>query len=294
MAGGSFFTLLDDIASVLDDVAAMTKIAAKKTSGVLGDDLALNAQQVTGVNANREIPVILAVAKGSALNKIILIPIALFISSFFPALITPLLMVGGGFLCFEGFEKIWHIIRSNKEHDDRHKKDHRTHLSASTEELLQLEQDKIKGAIRTDFILSAEIVVISLGTVADRALSIQVAVLCGIGALMTIGVYGLVSAIVKIDDVGLYLISKKTTMSLAIGQGLLTFAPLLMKTLSVSGTIAMFLVGGGIISHGLHIGLAEDSLVMGSGFELLVGFSAGGIIFCCYQGVSALISKIKN
>lgn len=252
----SLLTLLDDIATILDDVAAMTKIATRKTAGVLGDDLALNAQQVTGVKADRELPVVWAVAKGSALNKVILVPLALAISAVAPWLVTPLLMLGGLYLCFEGVEKLSHKFL----HPQQAEEDKRKLIDAVADEkvdLVELEKNKIKGAIRTDFILSAEIIVISLGTVAASTFSVRVATLIAISAIMTIGVYGLVACIVKLDDLGIYL-SKPAdgrtpnVISSAIGRGILWFAPLLMKFLSIVGTAAMFIVGGGILTHGFH------------------------------------------
>ena len=249
----SLLLLLDDIAAVLDDVAVMTKLAAKKTAGVLGDDLALNAQQVAGVKADRELPVVWAVAKGSALNKLILVPAALAISALLPWLITPLLMLGGAFLCFEGVEKLAHKFLHSKAEEEAH---HREHVQAVADpqiDLVAFERDKVKGAIRTDFILSAEIIVISLGTVAAASFMQQFAVLVGISAIMTVGVYGLVAGIVKLDDAGLYLSRQASTAAQAMGRGLLWFAPWLMKALSVAGTAAMFLVGGGILVHGLPV-----------------------------------------
>jgi predicted DNA repair protein MutK len=248
----SLLALLDDIATILDDVSVMTKVAAKKTAGVLGDDLALNAEQVSGVRAARELPVVWAVAKGSVRNKLILVPAALAISAFLPWAVTPLLMVGGLFLCYEGFEKVTHKLLHGKSQDDAHHVAHRAALAQSRESLLAVEKDKIQGAIRTDFILSAEIIVIALGTVAGRALSVQVGVLCGIGALMTVGVYGLVAGIVKLDDLGLHLSRMATAAAVATGRAILAAAPWLMKFLSVAGTAAMFLVGGGILVHGFH------------------------------------------
>ncbi|MBO6152213.1 MAG: DUF808 domain-containing protein [Acinetobacter sp.] len=242
----SLLILLDDIAAVLDDVAVMSKMAAKKTAGVLGDDLALNAQQVSGVRSDRELPVVWAVAKGSFINKLILVPLALLISVVAPWLINPLLMIGGLFLCYEGVEKVLHSL---------HHKKAKTEEEASTElevietDLATFEKDKVKGAVRTDFILSAEIVVISLGTVATAAFGTKVMVLSVIAILMTIGVYGFVAMIVKIDDLGLYLTKQASSAKQTIGRGLLAFAPKLMKTLTIVGTIAMFLVGGGIITH---------------------------------------------
>lgn len=242
----SLLILLDDIAAVLDDVAVMSKMAAKKTAGVLGDDLALNAQQVSGVRAERELPVVWGVAKGSFINKLILVPLALLISVVAPWLINPLLMIGGLFLCYEGVEKVLHSLKHKKA----------TTEEGAQEELEQIETDlatfekvKIKGAIRTDFILSAEIVVISLGTVATAAFGTKVMVLSVIAVIMTVGVYGFVAMIVKIDDLGLYLTQQASNVKQSIGRGLLAFAPKLMKTLTIVGTVAMFLVGGGIISH---------------------------------------------
>lgn len=253
MAVGSLLVLLDDIAVVLDDVAVMTKVAAKKTAGLLGDDLALNAEQVTGVSAERELPVVWAVTKGSFINKIILVPVALLISYFIPWLITPLLMIGGAFLCYEGFEKVLHyILHPNK----AHQKELRKTAINSPSELMAFEKDKIKGAIRTDFILSAEIIVVALGTVTDASFTQQIIVVSGIAFLMTVGVYGLVAGIVKLDDAGIYLIKKQgmntwRKLQRAVGQLLLSFAPMLMRVLTVLGTAAMFLVGGSIINHGL-------------------------------------------
>lgn len=248
MAGSSLLTLIDDIASVLDDVALMSKVAAKKTAGVLGDDLALNAQQVTGVSAERELPVVWAVAKGSFRNKLILVPAALLIGTFAPWAVIPLLMLGGAFLCFEGFEKLAHkyLHDSAAEHEElRHA------LSDPQVDLLAFEKDKIAGAIRTDFILSAEIIVITLGTVAGEPFIKQLSVLALIAVVMTIGVYGLVAGIVKLDDAGLYLSRKTSSLLRGVGNLLLSAAPWLMKSLSVIGTAAMFMVGGGILSHGI-------------------------------------------
>jgi predicted DNA repair protein MutK len=298
MAASSLLALIDDIAMLLDDVATMTKVAArqsaasaddvaamtqlaaKKTAGVLGDDLALNAQQVTGVKADRELPVVWAVAKGSLLNKVILVPAALVISAIAPWMITPLLMLGGLFLCFEGAEKLLHTYLQIN--DD--KEAHHAHLAqaVANEEinLLEFEQDKIKGAIRTDFILSAEIIVITLGTAAAASFGQQLAVLVGISVIMTVGVYGLVGAIVKIDDAGLYLIKQGNSALKALGQGLLAFAPLLMKTLSVLGTAAMFLVGGGILLHGIPaLGHAVEDWFLGMGWVTdLLSNLAGGVV----------------
>jgi uncharacterized protein len=258
MAGASLLTLLDDIATVLDDVAVMTKVAAKKTAGVLGDDLALNAEQVSGVRAERELPVVWAVAVGSVKNKLILVPLALVLSALAPWAIMPLLMIGGAYLCFEGFEKIAHPwLHSKAEDAAEHEK--LTHALAQPDvDMVAYEKEKIKGAIRTDFVLSGEIIIITLGTVASAPFTTQLAVLAGIGAIMTVGVYGFVGLIVKLDDIGFYL--KRTAASgnglgvmNVIGNGLVGFAPWLMKALTVVGTVAMFLVGGGILTHGVPV-----------------------------------------
>lgn len=246
MAGSSLLALIDDIATLLDDVSVLTKVAAKKTAGVLGDDLALNAQQVAGVSADRELPVVWAVAKGSLVNKAILVPVALAISAVSALLVTILLMAGGAYLCFEGVEKLAHKFLHPADPDDA---DRRAARLDPNVDLLALEREQVKGAIRTDFILSAEIIVITLGSVADTDFVTRLTVLAGIGLLMTIGVYGLVAGIVKLDDAGLYLSQQQGAFARALGRGLLSFSPMLMKVLSVGGTIAMFLVGGGIVSH---------------------------------------------
>ena len=255
MAGTSLLALIDDISTILDDMSVMTKVAAKKTTGVLGDDLALNAQQVAGVKAERELPVVWAVAKGSFVNKAILVPAALAISALAPWAVTPLLMLGGAFLCFEGFEKLAHKYLHSATEDAAHHAELAHALEDPEVDLVALEKDKIKGAVRTDFILSAEIIVITLGTVAAASFGKQLAVLAGIAILMTIGVYGLVAGIVKLDDGGLYLSRQPgdgfARVQRAIGHGILRAAPYLMKTLSVVGTAAMFLVGGGILVHGM-------------------------------------------
>ena len=251
MAGSSLLALIDDIASVLDDVAVLTKVATKKTAGVLGDDLALNAQQVTGVTADRELPVVWAVAKGSLLNKAILVPAALLISAFAPWAVTPLLMLGGAFLCFEGVEKLAHKLLHAKTDDEAARAQRQQALADPKIDPVAFEKDKVKGAVRTDFILSAEIIAITLGTVADAAFTTQVVVLVGIALLMTAGVYGLVAGIVKLDDAGLALSRSASSGLRSLGRGILAAAPWLMKFLSVAGTAAMFLVGGGILVHGV-------------------------------------------
>ena len=297
----SLLILLDDIATILDDVAVMSKMAAKKTAGVLGDDLALNAQQVSGVRTDRELPVVWAVAKGSFVNKLILVPAALLISVVAPWLITPLLMIGGLFLCYEGVEKVLHSLHHKKAKTEEEASQE---LTAIETDMATFEKDKVKGAIRTDFILSAEIVVISLGTVAAATFSTKVMVLSIIAILMTVGVYGFVAMIVKIDDLGLYLTQQASSFKQTIGRGLLAFAPKLMKTLTFVGTIAMFLVGGGIISHGvplLHhftegsVDYAEHIPTVGSIvgaltptlINLVIGFVAGLIVL-------AIVSLIKK
>ncbi|MGE4407427.1 DUF808 domain-containing protein [Pseudomonas sp.] len=272
----SLLALIDDIASVLDDVSVMTKVAAKKTAGVLGDDLALNAQQVAGVKADRELPVVWAVAKGSLRNKAILVPAALLISAFAPWAITPLLMLGGAFLCYEGFEKLAHRFL----HDDRaaHAETAKA-LADPAVDMVAFEQSKIGGAIRTDFILSAEIIAITLGTVAGASFSQQVTVLVGIAILMTLGVYGLVAGIVKLDDLGLALSRRAGALASAIGRGILGVAPWLMKSLSIIGTAAMFMVGGGILTHGIR---AVHRLIESSAQDALglpyVGVVLGGLL----------------
>ena len=302
MAAGSLLALLDDIATILDDVSVMTQVAAKKTAGVLGDDLALNAQQVSGVHAERELPVVWAVAKGSFLNKLILVPSALAVSYFAPWLITPLLMAGGAYLCFEGFEKVAHKLLMSK-HDNIEQ--HTILANAITnakEDLVVLEKEKIKGAIRTDFILSAEIIVIALGTVAAASFSQQASVVAIVAIVMTVGVYGLVACIVKLDDLGLYLMLKKgksfyKQIQRKLGKYLLAFAPKLMRTLSVVGTLAMFMVGGSIIGHGIpaihHWSESMTELIPSLAFiasiviDALVGLIVGAICL----GLFTLVNK---
>lgn len=295
----TLLALLDDISTILDDVATMTKVAARKTAGVLGDDLALNAQQVTGVHADRELPVVWAVAKGSLVNKAILVPAALLISWAAPWLITPLLMLGGAFLCFEGFEKLaYRFLRSKAEVEAENRKTLQA-LADPAVDLVAFEKDKIKGAVRTDFILSAEIVVITLGSVAAASLTQRVTVLVGISLLMTVGVYGLVAGIVKLDDLGLRLQRGASALGRGIGAGLLRAAPWLMKTLSVVGTAAMFMVGGGILLHGWSAGAhavqawgASWGVLLGGVTEALagtgVGVVAGALVLALVTGVQRL------
>jgi predicted DNA repair protein MutK len=303
MPAAGLLAVLDDIATVLDDVALLTKVAAKKTAGVLGDDLALNAEQVGGVRAERELPVVWAVAKGSLLNKAILVPAALGISGVAAWAVTPLLMVGGGYLCFEGVEKLFHELEHGKDEDEEQHAElllaqlAQPNADLTAPDLVAIEREKVRGAIRTDFVLSAEIVVISLGTVADATFLTRVVVLSGVGVLMTAGVYGLVAAIVKLDDAGLYLARRGRAaggsgrLLRGLGAFLLGLAPRLMKLLSVVGTAAMFLVGGSILMHGLH-GVqhwVEQStaklpalpglvLLTSSLIEMLIGAAAGALL----------------
>jgi hypothetical protein len=296
----SLFALIDDIATLLDDVALLSKVAAQKTAGVLGDDLALNAQQVSGVAAERELPVVWAVGKGSLLNKAILVPAALLLSLTVPWLITPLLMLGGAYLCFEGFEKLAHSFLHRADHPDDLSDELLQALNDPAVDLVALERDKIKGAIRTDFVLSAEIIAITLGTVQMHGWPTQLMVLAGVAFIMTVGVYGLVAGIVKIDDLGLYLSRlpvRGSRWKQGLGLWLLDAAPWLMKTLSVVGTAAMFLVGGGILSHGLpwmhhlseslnaafvaNVGVAASALgpVLSLGLDALAGVVCGALVF---------------
>lgn len=312
MAGLSLLALLDDIASVLDDVALMTKIAAKKTAGVLGDDLALNAEQVSGVSADRELPVVWKVAKGSFRNKAILVPAALLISAIAPWLITPLLLIGGLFLCFEGAEKIVHSLSAKPAAvgADETTENTEGHLPLNDVSLEEYEDQKVKGAIRTDFILSAEIIVIALGTVQSQPLSTQLLVVSLIAITMTVGVYGLVAGIVKMDDAGLYLVKNNREKSLKriIGNGLLSFAPKLMKSLATIGTIAMFLVGGSIVVHSIpdshvmlhHLLTTLPAAAQSNGLitwlvpviiDALTGITAGFIVLTVVMGTQKLTGK---
>lgn len=305
MAASSLLTLIDDIATILDDVAVMTKVAARKTAGVLGDDLALNAQQVSGVKPDRELPVVWAVAKGSALNKLILVPAALAISAFIPWAIVPLLMLGGAFLCYEGFEKLAHKFLHSASEDQAHHQELLEAVADPAVDLVAFERDKIKGAVRTDFILSAEIIVISLGTVADADFTRQFLVLSSISLVMTVGVYGLVAGIVKIDDAGLHLSRASDAFRRGVGRALVGFAPYLMKTLSIVGTAAMFMVGGGILVHGvplLHHGVEDAAAFLGTLpaggvlaavtptlLNALIGIVAGGLVLLGVTLVQRLI-----
>jgi predicted DNA repair protein MutK len=298
MAGSSLLVLVDDIATVLDDVALMSKMAAKKTAGVLGDDLALNAQQVSGVRAEREIPVVWAVAKGSFVNKLILVPSALAVSAFVPWLVTPLLMVGGAYLCFEGFEKLAHKFLHSKAEDEVEHAQLTEALADPATDLVAYEKDKIKGAIRTDFILSAEIIAITLGTVATASLTQQVIVMSGIAIVMTVGVYGLVAGIVKLDDLGLWLTQKPGQLAKKIGSAILSAAPYMMKTLSVVGTAAMFLVGGGILTHGVPVvhdwieGVGAAAGSAGFAVPMLLNGVAGIIAGAVVLAVVSVVGKI--
>ncbi|MBS1188508.1 MAG: hypothetical protein H6R10_300 [Rhodocyclaceae bacterium] len=316
MAASSLLALIDDIATILDDVALLTKVASQKTAGVLGDDLALNAQQVAGVRAERELPVVWAVAKGSFRNKAILVPAALAISAVAPWAVIPLLMVGGAFLCYEGFEKLAHKFLHNPAEEGAHEAELMQALADPAVDLMALERDKIQGAVRTDFILSAEIIAITLGTVAGAAFMTQVAVLTGVAIIMTIGVYGLVGGIVKLDDAGLYLSQRSGDGAFArlqrrFGSAILKAAPWLMKGLSVAGTAAMFLVGGGILTHGIPVahhwiegvgqGVATlpgvGGLLGGTTTALingLAGVLAGALVLTGVSGVQRLFSRNRG
>ena len=311
----SLLLLLDDIATVLDDVAVMSKVAMKKTAGVLGDDLALNAEQVSGIKADRELPVVWEVAKGSFKNKLILVPAALAISAFIPWLITPLLMLGGAFLCFEGFEKIAHKYLHSADEDEQHHQQQLEAIKNPEVDMVEFEKDKISGAIRTDFILSAEIIVIALGTVKEQSFLLQTLVVSGIAILITIAVYGLVAGIVKLDDAGLHLLKTKGKTAWIktkrkMGRGLLIFAPFLMKTLTIVGTAAMFLVGGGILTHGFHsvgegiIHFSETLVTLPLGgfwaaitptiANGLFGVIAGGILVLLFKLLAPVFAKLKK
>lgn len=304
MAGASLLVLIDDIATILDDVAVLTKVAAKKTAGVLGDDLALNAQQVAGVAAERELPVVWAVCVGSLKNKLILVPAALAISAFIPWAVTPLLMIGGIYLCLEGVEKLAHPWLHSAEEDEARHAEELAAVADETVDMAAFEAEKIKGAIRTDFVLSAEIIVIALGTVVTQPFTTQLTVLAGIGLIMTIGVYGIVAGIVKMDDVGAWLLLKGHGGMKIVGKGLLLAAPKLMKLLTIVGTAAMFLVGGGILSHGIppvHHGiehLAEMSGMMSGvvsmSLDAVVGVVAGAVALLGMLAFSAVRGKFKG
>ncbi|KAA8996929.1 DUF808 family protein [Affinibrenneria salicis] len=301
MAGASLLSLLDDIATLLDDISVMGKVAAKKTAGVLGDDLSLNAQQVSGVKANRELPVVWRVAKGSFINKLILVPVALLISAFIPWAITPLLMIGGAYLCYEGVEKVAHSLQHGKTQNSPEARQQRL-LAAAQADTTAYENDKVKGAIRTDFILSAEIVAITLGIVSEAPLLNQVLVLAGIAIVVTVGVYGIVAGIVKLDDLGMWLEQKSSFIARKIGAGLLVAAPWLMKILSVVGTLAMFLVGGGIVIHGVPA-LHHAISAFGEGFggfgavlasnlaNLIIGFILGALVLFAVSMIGRLRRK---
>lgn len=289
----SLLTLLDDIASLLDDVAAMTKVAAKQTAGVLGDDLALNAEQVTGVQTARELPVVWAVFKGSSLNKVVIVPAALVISAVSTTAVTVLLMAGGAFLCFEGFEKVAHKLLHSKEEDLAHRSGHLEALIDPAVDVVAFERDRIKGAIRTDMVLSAEIIVISLNTVANETLLRQALVLSSIAIVMTVGVYGLVAAIVKLDDLGLALTRRENAAARGLGRGILAGAPYFMKGLSFAGTVAMFLVGGGILAHGIapvHHFVEQQNALVGMLLNGSVGLVAGGLLV----GIATLVNRLRK
>jgi predicted DNA repair protein MutK len=309
--GSSLLALIDDIASLLDDVAVMSKVAVKKTAGVLGDDLALNAEQVTGIDATRELPVVWAVAKGSLVNKAILLPLALALSAFLPAAIIPLLMLGGLFLCYEGCEKLAHKLFASDAADDAELAAHVAAVQDPAVDMVAFEREKIRGAVRTDFILSAEIVIITLGTLTEASFSRQVAVLVAIALAMTVGVYGLVAGIVKLDDLGHHLSRSSLAAKRQLGGYLLRLAPILLKFLSVAGTAAMFMVGGGILTHGVAVvhhwieGLATTAgevpgvgLILGGTvstlFNALAGLIAGALTLAVVEGIKRGASKLRR
>ena len=300
MAGASLLTLLDDISVILDDVSVMTKIAAKKTAGVLGDDLALNAEQVSGVKANRELPVVWAVAKGSFVNKLILVPAAILISAIYPPLITFLLMCGGLFLVYEGAEKVIHRFWPHPLPDDAEQIARRQANADETVDLVAFEKEKIKGAIRTDFILSAEIIVIALGATATASLLQRSLVLSILAIGITVGIYGLVAGIVKIDDLGLHMMEKDDKFTQKVGKILFAAAPKLMKFLSIAGTLAMFLVGGGILVHGINFlhheveDIAHLTGIFESFTTALLNAVIGFIIGAAIVALFTVINKIRH
>lgn len=284
----SFLLLLDDIVAVADDVASMSKMAFKKTAGVLGDDLALNAEQVSGVKTNRELPVVFSVFKGSLINKLILVPLALLISYFLPVLMTPLLMIGGAFLCFEGVENLYEkFFHKDKVKD--HQEQHKSNINLSPEDLVAFEKKKIKGAIRTDFILSAEIIVISLSAIESFPVLQRIIALSVLALFFTFFVYGLVALIVRLDDIGFWLQKRKAKLFQAIGLGFIVVVPYLMKSLSVIGLVAMFLVGGGIIMHGIHPLYEMVSGIFPSGILQSLTIVTGNIITALITGIIVLI-----
>ena len=306
MAGSSLLALIDDISTILDDVAILTKTAAVKTTGVMGDDLALNAEQVSGVRVERELPVVWAVAKGSFVNKLILVPAALAISAFFPPAIMPLMMIGGVFLCYEGFEKVAHKL-AHRHPDPGEEAHHRAHLEALADpaaDVVAVEKDKIKGAIRTDFVLSAEIIVITLGTMGTAPMLQQVLALSAVAIAATVLVYGLVAGIVKLDDLGVALKGRADEASQRMGAWILRAAPVMMKALSILGTAAMFTVGGSIIVHGVPViehlvhdivaPLAARSGLLGTLvntlLDAIVGIAAGGIVV----GIVSLAKRARG
>lgn len=284
---GSFFALFDDIATMLDDIASMSKMAFKKTAGVLGDDLALNAEQVSGVRANRELPVVFGVFKGSLINKMILVPLALAISYWLPMLMIPLLMIGGAFLCYEGVETVIEKL-FHKEQVKEHKEQHKQNLNLSKEDLLVHEKKKIKGAVRTDFILSAEIIVISLNSLGEASLIQKIIALSGLAFAFTVFVYGIVALIVRLDDIGFWFQRKKSDFSKKVGLAFVTVVPYLMRGLSLIGLIAMFLVGGGIIVHGLHPVSEFIHNLAPTGFMSIIVSNIGNTVVACMVGLVAV------
>jgi len=279
MASG-IFAILDDIAVLLDDTAVMSKVAAKKTAAILGDDLAVNAEKATGFHASRELPVVWAITKGSLINKIIILPLAFLLSAYLPQFIIPILLIGGAYLCFEGAEKIIEWILPHKE----------PHIAAKQTtdklEILKQEQSKIRSAIRTDFILSIEIIVIALGTVLEQHMLVQIMVVSLIAMVATVGVYGLVAALVRMDDVGLLLIEKSALMNArsaklmrASGQLLVAALPKIVRLLGIIGTIAMLLVGGGIYTHNIETLHHWSDFLPSLLADLGIGFALGSVLF---------------
>ena len=297
MAGASLLTLLDDIATLLDDVAVLTKASAKKTAGVLGDDLALNAQQVAGVKANRELPVVWAVAKGSLLNKLVLVPAALLISWFLPWLVVPLMMLGGAYLCYEGFEKVVHKLFHRDAKPDAQARAQAVLASGETPQ--EMEKTKIRGAVRTDFILSAEIIVLSLAVVASEPLLTRATTLSVVALLVTIVIYGLVAAIVKMDDAGLWMDKRPGVLVPAIGRALVYIAPWLMKALGIIGTIAMFLVGGGIFVHNIDALHHVLDVLAGRGVpaflaDMLASLAAGLVVGAVVYALVSVAGRLRG
>lgn len=288
MASG-IFALLDDIAALMDDVVVMSKIATKKTAGILGDDLAVNAEKASGFVSSREIPVLWAITKGSFLNKLIILPLAFLLSYFLPSVITIILILGAVYLAFEAAEKIYEYVVPhpiNVSIADG--------IELSPEEILEQEKDKIKSAVVTDFILSVEIVIIALGTVLDKPITTQILVVSFVALLATVGVYGIVAAIVRMDDLGLVLTQRKTAFSQSLGKLLIKTLPLIIKGLAFVGTIALILVAGGIFVHNIeavHHVLEGLPAIVG---EFIAGTVGGILSFIVVKGFLWIWKKVKG